>query len=86
MITTDEYDRREDSMCLAVPLQVTEILGEDRALVKQGSTTLEVSTSLLESVKAGDFVIVHAGFAIELLDLQEAEERLELFRQIEEGA
>ena len=73
-------------MCLAVPLQITTILDDERAMVQQGSTELEVNTSLLQEARAGDFVIVHAGFAIEVLDLEEAEERLELFRQLEEGA
>jgi len=73
-------------MCLAVPLQITTILDDERAMVQQGSTELEVNTSLLQEARAGDYVIVHAGFAIEVLDLEEAEERLELFRQLEEGA
>ena len=73
-------------MCLAVPLQITKTLDDERALVQQGSTELEVNTSLVENVRVGDFVIVHAGFAIETLEMQEAESRLELFRRFEEGA
>ena len=72
-------------MCLAVPLEICEILGEDKALVEQGNTKLEINTSLLKDPKPGDFVIVHAGFGIETLDLEEAQERLDLFRQIEES-
>ena len=71
-------------MCLAVPMRISCLLEDDKALVKQGETAIEISTSLLEKVEVGDYVIVHAGFGIDLLDLQEAEERLELFRQMKE--
>jgi hydrogenase expression/formation protein HypC len=72
-------------MCLAVPMQISEILDERKALVRQGATSLEIDISLLDEPKTGDYVIVHAGFAIETLDLEEAKERLELFRQVEEA-
>ena len=71
-------------MCLAVPMRISCLLEDNKALVKQGETEIEISTSLLEKVEVGDYVIVHAGFGIDLLDLQEAEERLELFRQMKE--
>ncbi len=71
-------------MCLAVPMQISCLLEDDKALVKQGEIEIKISTSLLEKVEVGDYVIVHAGFGIDLLDLQEAEERLELFRQMKE--
>ena len=71
-------------MCLAVPMRISCLLEDNKALVKQGETQIEISTSLLEKVEVGDYVIVHAGFGIDLLDLQEAEERLELFRQMKE--
>ena len=71
-------------MCLAVPMRISCLLKDNKALVKQGETEIEISTSLLEKVEVGDYVIVHAGFGIDLLDLQEAEERLELFRQMKE--
>ena len=72
-------------MCLAVPLEISKIISDEKALVKQGDTTLEINISLLEKPKPGDFVIVHAGFGIEVLDLEEAHERLNLFRQMEES-
>ena len=70
-------------MCLAIPMQVKQI---DHSI---GIADLEgnqhtVDLSLLESVKVGDFVIVHAGFAIQLLDRQEADERLALFEEFAE--
>ena len=71
-------------MCLAVPMEIDTILDTSKAVVRQGKTSLEIDISLLQDPKPGDYVIVHAGFAIETLDLGEAEERLELFRQLEE--
>ena len=72
-------------MCLAVPVCITECLpdGMARAQVGESSTYLDLSTLLLpEPVAAGDYVIVHAGFALRKLDLAEAEESLKIFRQI----
>ncbi len=69
-------------MCLAIPLKIKEILDSERALVIQGSAEMEINISLLENLEAGDFVIVHAGFAIETLDIPEAEARLDLFKQM----
>ena len=71
-------------MCLAVPLMISKIVDNQRALVTQGNTDLEINTTLLENPRTGDYVIVHAGFGIEKLDFEEAEKRLELFRQISE--
>ena len=73
-------------MCLAVPMRVSRIVDEETAVVSQGETKLEISTALLQDVRLGDYVIVHAGFAIDILDLQEAEERLELFRRMKDAA
>jgi len=42
----------------------------------------EANLSLIENPKVGDYVIVHAGYAIQTLDAAEAEETLELFRQL----
>ena len=66
-------------MCLAVPLQIETIHENKTASVKQGSSLLDVDISLLGDVTEGDFVIVHAGYAIEVLELEEAEARIELF-------
>lgn len=71
-------------MCLAVPMEITKILDGGRALVRQDELETEVDVTLIEEAKVGDFVIIHAGYAIDLLDLQEAEERLKLFRAMEE--
>ena len=71
-------------MCLAVPMQITSLVDERKALVQQGRTSLEIDISLLAEAKVGDFVIVHAGFAISQLDEQEALEVFEYLREIQE--
>jgi len=72
-------------MCLAVPMKIEKILEDRKALVKQDDLETEVDLTLIEDPKVGDYVIIHAGYAIDLLDLEEAEERLKLFRAMEES-
>lgn len=67
-------------MCLAVPMEIIQIKENGKALVKQESLELEIDVSLIENPGQGDYVIVHAGFAIEILDIEEAEERIKLFQ------
>ena len=71
-------------MCLATPMRIEKIVDGKRAIVSQGNVNVEVDVSLLPDPKPGDHVIVHAGFAIEILSLTEAEERLALFRRLAE--
>ncbi len=71
-------------MCLATPVRIEKLVGERRALVSQGKATVEVDVSLLKDPRPGDHVIVHAGYAIETLSNEEAEERLDLFRTLDE--
>jgi hydrogenase expression/formation protein HypC len=71
-------------MCLAVPLRIESI--EDKLAVcslgEQG-TTLKASLMLLEEEpQVGDYVIVHAGFALRILDQQEVEESLQVLREL----
>jgi hydrogenase expression/formation protein HypC len=68
-------------MCIAVPLEVVEIRG-DIALARYADSTREIHLDLLEGVSTGDYVLVHAGFAIEKLNKEEAEKTLSLFREI----
>ncbi|MBN1548208.1 MAG: HypC/HybG/HupF family hydrogenase formation chaperone [Syntrophaceae bacterium] len=68
-------------MCLAIPLEVIEI-NENIAKVSIGDTTREAYLDLMDHVEVGDFVLVHAGFAIEKLDKEEAEKTLSLFKEI----
>ena len=70
-------------MCLAVPLEIRRINADSTATVAQGSSELNIDISLIGEAAVGDYVIVHAGFAIEKLDLAEAEARIELFDRME---
>jgi len=68
-------------MCLAIPAKVVEIKG-DTAKVDFGAGTMrDVNISLVEA-KVGEYVIVHAGYAIEVLDQKAAEETLALWNEI----
>lgn len=67
-------------MCLAVPGQVIERQGDEATIDLQGSR-LRVSTLLTPEVGAGDWVLVHAGFAITQLDEQEARETWDYLQQ-----
>ncbi|MBN1423057.1 HypC/HybG/HupF family hydrogenase formation chaperone [Candidatus Fermentibacteria bacterium] len=69
-------------MCLAVPAQVLSLDETGHACVDLDGVHHEACVELVPDVRIGDFVIVHAGFAISLIDPQEAEETLELFRQL----
>ena len=67
-------------MCLAVPAEIKSIEGTT-AEVDFGGVIRSVNLSLV-SAKVGDYVIVHAGYAIEVLDREEAEKTLDLFREL----
>ncbi len=68
-------------MCLGIPAQVMEHT-ESVAVVEVGGVRREVSVELLDEVATGDWVIIHAGFAIQKLDPEEAEKTLQLFKEI----
>ncbi|MFW5739459.1 MAG: HypC/HybG/HupF family hydrogenase formation chaperone [Myxococcota bacterium] len=68
-------------MCLAVPMKVVRVEG-DRATAIIDQVEREIGTALVPDVAVGDYVIVHAGFAIQKLSESEAQETLELFRQM----
>ena len=73
-------------MCLAIPAKVTS-LGEDGlATVDILGATRQISLDLTPSAGEGDFVLVHAGFAIEVVDEQFALETIELINQFPELA
>ena len=72
-------------MCLAVPVQVESLLeaGMVRCRVGESETFVLVSDALLEAPPlVGDYLIVHAGFALRRLEEVEAQETLELLRQL----
>ena len=72
-------------MCLGVPMQVKSIEGEV-AVCEIDGVRREASLMMVDGVSVGDFVLIHAGFAIEVLDREDAEETLRIFREVlEEG-
>ena len=68
-------------MCLGVPAKVKKIEGE-WGWVDVNQLFLKINLSLVPGVKIGDYVIIHAGFAIQKLSAEEGESTLELFKQI----
>jgi hydrogenase expression/formation protein HypC len=71
-------------MCLAIPAQVTKIDG-NLATIDIGGVARPASLMLVSDVAVGDYIIVHAGFAIHRVDPKEAEESLRLLRQLAAG-
>lgn len=71
-------------MCLAIPAQITELKDNNMVEVNILGATREASIDLTPTAKVGDYVLVHAGFAIEVVDPAFAEETLELVKQFPE--
>lgn len=69
-------------MCLAIPARIVE-LEADKAVVDAMGNRFKAKTTLLPKAKLGDVVLVHAGFAISLVDEEEAKKTWELFAEIE---
>jgi hydrogenase expression/formation protein HypC len=75
-------------MCLAIPGKITSISGEDELMrigkIDYGGIQKEASLACVPEAKVGDYVIVHAGFAISRVDEEEAGKVFEYLRQMEE--
>lgn len=73
-------------MCLAVPAKVLSLEGGLARIEVEGNVR-SAGTRLVPEVKVGDWVLVHAGFIVEVLDPRAAEETLALFREaVKEGS
>jgi hydrogenase expression/formation protein HypC len=68
-------------MCLALPMRITAVDGATATIVAAGREQ-RCSVMLVPQAGVGDYVLVHAGFAINLIDEAEARETLELLREI----
>ena len=68
-------------MCLAIPAKITEKKDDGLAVVDILGTTREISLDLTPAAEAEDYVLVHAGFAIEVVDEQFAQETIDLIRE-----
>ncbi|SEF76884.1 hydrogenase expression/formation protein HypC [Caloramator fervidus] len=72
-------------MCLAVPLRIVEINGNE-ALAELDGVKMKVRIDLIKDLKVGDYVYVHAGFAINKLDEKLAKENIELIKEVANAA
>jgi len=70
-------------MCLAIPALIKSIDGH-QAMVDIDGVTREVSLQLTPEARVGDYVLLHTGYAINVIDADEAEETLKLLREISE--
>jgi hydrogenase expression/formation protein HypC len=68
-------------MCVAVPGEILSVGADGTAEVDFGGTLRTISLALLSEADIGEFVIVHAGFALHKVDPDEARETIELFRE-----
>lgn len=69
-------------MCLAVPMKIVEIRDDLMGVGDCEGVCHEIDLSLIQSPAIGEYVIVHAGYAIEKLDENEARERIALFQEL----
>ena len=70
-------------MCLAIPARIVELEG-DRAVVDAMGNRWKAKTTLLPDAKLGDLILIHAGFAISLVDEEEAKKTWQLIAEISE--
>ena len=70
-------------MCLAIPARIVELEG-DRAVVDAMGNRFQAKTTLLPEAKLNDLVLVHAGFAISMVDEEEAKKTWQLISEIYE--
>jgi hydrogenase expression/formation protein HypC len=70
-------------MCLAIPARIIELDG-DRAIVDAMGNRWKAKTTLLPEAKIGDLVLMHAGFAISMVNEEEAKKTWQLIAEISE--
>ena len=68
-------------MCLGIPAKIESIEGQE-AKVNLSGNILRISTSLIDNLKKGDYVLVHAGFALQKIDEEEAHKTLDLLKEL----
>jgi hydrogenase expression/formation protein HypC len=72
-------------MCLAVPALIKSINGQQAVADIEG-VTRDISLQLTPEAKVGDYVLLHTGYAISIIDADEAEETLKLLREMSESS
>ena len=70
-------------MCLSIPVKIVSIEG-DMAEVSAGGTLFRAGLHMIENANVGDYVLLHAGFAIQKISEEEAEETIKLLRELDE--
>ena len=70
-------------MCYAIPARIIEIKG-DEAVVDYGGVRKTANHTLVEGLKVGDYILIHAGFAIEKMDQKSAEESIKTIKEYAE--
>jgi hydrogenase expression/formation protein HypC len=68
-------------MCLGIPMKVMKVDGAE-GIVESGGLSRKANFSLMKSVRAGDYVLLHAGFAIEKIKPEEAKKTLKMLREL----
>ena len=69
-------------MCLSIPAKIISVEG-DKAKASVGGAEVMISLGLLDGVKEGDYVIVHTGIALQIINEQDAQEMIELIAACE---
>ena len=69
-------------MCLAIPAIVIELDEPNLAVIEIGGVRKQVSLMLVDDVVVGDYVLVHAGFAIDKVDEAEAQKTMDLLQEL----
>lgn len=71
-------------MCLSIPARIISIDG-DMAEVSAGGAVFRAGLQMLENVNVGDYILLHAGFAIQKISEEDAAETLKLFREMNDA-
>lgn len=70
-------------MCLSIPAKILSVEGQT-ARASVGGTIINVGLHMVEDIKAGDYVLVHTGFALQKISDEEAQETLKLIKELED--
>jgi len=71
-------------MCLSIPAKIVSINGS-MAEVSAGGTIFKAGLQMVEGVKVGDYILLHAGFAIQKISEEDAAETLKLLKEMEDA-
>jgi len=72
-------------MCLSIPAKISEILPDAQAIADLGGVKKKISILLVEDVRPGDYVLVHVGHALSVINPVEAKKTLALFQELMMG-